>query len=171
MGKGWESIRLKIKLTANEVLVAGYIGMRRNAEASFNGRKSRFPERIVGELWGFHIESAHAELAVAKALGIYWGFGVNTFHVPDIVDTNIEVRWSARNDLKIRPDDSGIVVSVTGKCPEYEIKGWITATEGKQKQFYHAFPPPCYFVPHACLHDFNSLKGKFNTKYVDYATI
>jgi len=162
---------MKIKLTANEVLVAGYIGMRRNAEASFNGRKSRFPERVSGELWGFHIESSHAELAVAKALGVYWGFGVNTFHVPDIINTNLEVRWSSRTDLKIRPDDSGDIVSVTGKCPEYEIKGWITAQEGKQKRFYHGFYPPCYFVPHNYLHDFSKLKHKFNTKCMDYNTI
>ena len=55
-----------IELNANEVLVATYIGSRRNAEASFKKRKARFPEKKVGELWGFHIESAHAELAVCK---------------------------------------------------------------------------------------------------------
>jgi len=44
-------------LNANEVLVAGYVGMRRNAEAKFNRRKARFPEKVVGELWGKHIES------------------------------------------------------------------------------------------------------------------
>ena len=82
-----------VELNANEVLVASYVGARRNAEASFRNRKPRFPEKVVGELWGFHIESAHAELAVCKYLGIYWGFGVNTFHVEDIVNTNLEIRW------------------------------------------------------------------------------
>jgi len=146
-----------VNLNANEVLVAGYIGMRRNAEATFRGRKNRFPERYAGELWGNHIESAHAELAVCKALGIYWGFGVNTFHAPDVQDTNLEIRWSKRNDVKVRPDDTGVIVSVTGSCPTYEIKGWIRAQDAMQDRWYHANHPPCYFVPHDALEDFGEL--------------
>ena len=80
-----------------------FVGSRRNGEARFNNRKPRFPEKVPGELWGFHIESACAELAVCKYLGIYWGFGVNTFHVSDIVNTNLEIRWSMRQNLKVRP--------------------------------------------------------------------
>lgn len=149
---------MTIELNANEVLVAGYVGMRRNAEASFNGRKARFPERVTGELWGFHIEAAHAELAVCKYLGVYWGFGVNTFHVEDIVGTNLEVRWSSREDVKVRPDDKGIIVSVTGKCPTYEIKGWIRAEDAKQEKWKFNREPVCYFVPHKELNPIEELK-------------
>jgi hypothetical protein len=149
---------MEINLNANEVLVAGYIGMRRNAEASFRNRKPRFPERKVGELWGFHIESAHAECAVAKYLGIYWGFGVNTFHTEDIVNSKIEVRWSHRNDVKVREDDSGIIVSVTGKCPTYNIVGWINANDAKKQEYYFSNPPPCYFYPHTYLNNIETLK-------------
>jgi hypothetical protein len=147
-----------VELNANEVLVATYIGSRRNAEACFRGRKARFPEKVAGELWGFHIEAAHAELAVCKYLGIYWGFGVNTFHVEDIVDTNLEVRWSAREDVKVRPDDEGVIVSVTGKCPTYEIKGWIRAEDAKQEKYKYNKEPICYFVPHSDLEDIETLK-------------
>lgn len=147
-----------VTLTANEVLVAGYVGMRRNVEAKYNKRKPRFPERVVGELWGNHIESAHAELAVAKALGIYWGFGVNTFHVADIENTNYEVRWTRRSDCKVRLDeDDKIVISVTGACPSYEVRGWIKAKDAKQPQWYCENPPPCYFVPHDQLHPISEL--------------
>jgi hypothetical protein len=125
--------------------------MRRNAEAICRNRKPRFKEKTVGELWGFHIESAHAELAVAKALGVWWGFGVNTFHTSDIAGTDCEIRWSPRNNVKIRPDDTGTVISVTGKCPTYEIKGWIAAEDGKKPEWYCSQPPPCYFVPHTKL--------------------
>jgi hypothetical protein len=155
---------MQVKLNANEVLVAGYIGMRRNAEANFRHREPRFPERVTGELWGFHIESAHAELAVSKALGIYWGFGVNTFHSPDISDTNLEVRWSSREDVKVRPDDSGIVVSVAGKCPDYEVKGWIYASEGQVEQFKYSKEPICYFVPHRHLRPLHSLEALLDRK-------
>ena len=156
---------MNFTLNANEVLVAGYVGMRRNAEAKFNRRKARFPEKVVGELWGKHIESAHAELCVAKALGLYWGFGVNTFHTEDILGSGIEVRWSGhRKDLKIRQDDKGYVVSVSGECPDYKINGWIEADNGKMAEFYHADPPPCYFVPHERLKAIEELaeiiKGK-----------
>jgi len=148
-----------VELNANEVLVATYIGSRRNAEASFRNRKPRFPEKVLGEMWGFHIEAAHAELAVAKCLGIYWGFGVNTFHVEDIVNTKIEVRLSLREDVKVRPDDNGIIVSVTGKCPRYEIKGWIKAEDAKQDKWkYEKTLPLCYFVPHNELKPIEILK-------------
>ena len=152
---------MEIKLNANEVLVAGYVGMRRNAEATYKGRKSRFPEKVTGELWGFHIEAAHAELAVCKYLNVYWGFGVNTFHVADVVNTNLEIRWSSRNDLKVRPDDNGVVVSVTGQCPKYTIKGWIRAEDAKQKQWYYDKEPPCYFVPHDQLNPIEQLKESY----------
>ena len=147
-----------IELNANEVLVAGYVGMRRNAEATYKKRKSRFPEKVKGELWGFHIEAAHAELAVCKYLNIYWGFGVNTFHVPDVVNTNLEIRWSSRPNLKVRPDDSGIIVSVTGQCPTMEIKGWIKAEDAKKESYFYNKEPVCYFVPHKDLNPVSTLK-------------
>ena len=148
-----------VELNANEVLVATYIGSRRNAEALFKGRQARFPDLSGNGLWGRHIESAHAELAVCKYLGIYWGFGVNTFHVEDIVNTNFEIRWSPREDLKVRPDDKGIIISVTGSCPTYEIKGWIRASDAKQEKWKHTKTlPVCYFVPHSELRPINELK-------------
>lgn len=150
---------MKVSLTASEVLVAGFVGYRRNAEAQFRGRKNRFPERYAGELWGNHIEAAHAELVVAKALGIYWGFGVNTFHTPDIAGTDIEVRWSGRNDLKVRPDDSGVIVSVRGTCPHYEIMGWIYAPEGQDEKYKFNKEPVCFFVPHSELREFPELQS------------
>lgn len=147
-----------VELNANEVLVATYIGSRRNAEACFKKRKARFPEKVIGELWGFHIEAAHAELAVCKYLGIYWGFGVNTFHVADVENTNLEIRWSSREDMKVRPDDNGIIVSVTGKCPVYEIKGWMRAADAKQDKWLYNREPVCYFVPHTQLQPIEELR-------------
>ena len=139
---------MNVSLNQNEVLVSTYIGSRRNAEASFRKRAPRFPEKTPGELWGFHIEAAHAECAVAKYLGLYWGFGVNTFHTPDITGTNYEVRWSQRPNLKVRPDDAGVVVSVSGKSPDYVINGWINAEDAKRDEWKCSSAPICYFVPH-----------------------
>jgi len=152
-----QSKTMIIKLNINEMLVAMYIGSRRQAESIYRDRKPRFPESVPGELWGFHIEAAHAELAVAKYFGIYWGFHVNTFHTPDIINTILEVRWSMKPFVKVRPDDTGIVISVTGSCPNYEIKGWITAEEAKQEIYLYNKEPICYFVPHTKLHDISKL--------------
>lgn len=149
---------MQIILNDNEVLVSGYVGMRRNAEALCRGRTPHFPEKFPGEMWTKHIEGAHAECAVARALGLYWGFTVNTFHKPDIVNTSLEVRWSTRRDVKVRPDDSGIIVSVSGLCPRYTINGWIMAEAAKRPEWRCDKPPPCYFVPLEELQPITELK-------------
>lgn len=148
---------MEVILNVNEILVATYIGSRRNAEARYKNRSPRFPEKVPGELWGYHIEAAHAELAVCKYLGIYWGFGVNTFHVADVSNTQIEIRWSQRNDLKIRPDDKGIIISVSGLSPKYKINGWIKAEAGKKDIYKYDKDPVCYFVPHKDLNSISTL--------------
>lgn len=155
----------QIQLTANEFLTAANIGMRRNAESIFKGRKARFPEKTPGELWGFHIESAIAEMCVAKYLGVFWSMGVNTFHVAD-VGKNLEVRWSMREDCKIRPDDNNIIiVSVHGTGMSKYIKGWINSEDAKKKEYEfkgkNSDLAPCYFVPHHILNPIDQLKSIF----------
>lgn len=149
-----------VELNANELLVGTYVGSRRNAEAKYNKRKVRFPEKKYGELWGSHIESALAELAVCKYLGVYWGFGVNTFHVTDIVNKPFEVRFSNRTDVKIRPDDDDdmYIISVSGDCPTYHINGAIKSVDGKKDEWLYMQEPKCYFVPHHQLFDIDFLK-------------
>lgn len=158
---------MEIILSINEVLVATYIGSRRQAESQYRNRTPRFPERVNGELWGYNIEAAHAELAVAKYLGVYWGFGVNTFHTADIENTNLEIRHSQRNDLKIRPDDNNmIVVSVSGRSPKYKLNGWINSDLGKLEEFKSTTHPLCYFVPHSYLNPIETLKEIFNNNKI-----
>jgi hypothetical protein len=156
---------VKVQLNANEFLTAANIGMRRNAEAIFKGRKARFPEKTPGELWGFHIESSIAEMCVAKHLGIYWTMGVNTFHIADI-GKNFEVRWSMREDCKVRPDDNDvIIVSVHGTGMIKSIMGWIYSEDAKKEEYEfkgkNSDLAPCYFVPHHKLMPIDELKNKF----------
>lgn len=153
---------VEIKLNSYEFLTAANIGMRRNVEAIYKGRKVRFPEKTPGELWGFHIESAIAEMCVSKYLDIYWSMGVNTFHVAD-VGKNLEIRWSMRNDCKIRPDDNNvIIVSVKELGMNKIIMGWINSEEGKKPEYEfkgkNSDLAPCYFVPHEKLNSPESLK-------------
>lgn len=144
----------KIKLCAQELYIGGLVGYRRNLEAIMSGRKPRFPEKYPGELFAYHIHAAMAELAVAKYLDMYWGFHVNKFDTEDV--GSYEIRWSMRHDLKIRERDSGIVISVTGLPPEFEVVGWISGPEARDR-FEASSPrsdgPPAYFIPHKNLYD------------------
>jgi hypothetical protein len=150
---------MKIKLDPMEMYHGGLVGYRRNLESIIRKRKPRFPESVTGELFGYHILGAMAELVVAKALHVYWGFHVNKFSSCDVKD--YEVRYSQRKDLKVRERDDGIIIAVTGYPPDFEIVGWINAGEAKRPDYSKQFRdgPPAYFVPHEQLRDINDLEA------------
>jgi hypothetical protein len=124
---------------------------------------------MVGIGWEEGIEGTLAEIAVAKALGIFWNGGVGEFKGPD-VGTNIQVRWTnkATNKLIVRDADrsENTYVLVTGECPEYNIVGWIEGTEAKQDRFLFGpnGRPPAYFVPQEELNPIESLIYNDNHK-------
>lgn len=142
---------MKVTLTPHEAYVAGLVGYRRNLEAIFKNRTPRFPEKVPGELFGFHILAAQAEIAVAKALGVYWSPHINHFEGGDV--GRIEVRYSQRPDVKVRERDDGVVVGVSGYCPEFLIVGFVAASYARS-HYQPTAPregPPAYFVPIADL--------------------
>lgn len=149
---------MTVVLSTSEIMMAANVGMRRNASAIIEARRVRFPERYPGELWAFHIESACAEIAVARALGLFWNGSINTFHQPDLPG-KLEVRWSKLPSAKVRPDDNQVVVvSVTGQCPRYEIAGWCYSEFAKREEWKSRTEPICYFVPHEKLSPIEELK-------------
>ena len=97
-----------------------------------------------------------SELAVANLLELPWLAGVDTYHTADILP-DIEVRWSPRQFLKVRPDDNGRVVAVTGQCPNFVVMGWMPAEMTKQPQWFHSIEPTCYFVPYEDLLDISTI--------------
>jgi hypothetical protein len=157
---------MTVTLADYEIEMAAFVGMKRNADSIIAKRTPRFAERKVGEMWAHHIVGAQAELAVAKALGAYWGGNNRSFHVPDIEGTNFEVRWSMRDDVKVRPDDTGVVIGVRGACPNYEIVGWLYAKQGMREEWkaFHNTPNPAFFVPHDQLRPFSELVSRIRAK-------
>jgi len=153
---------VKVKLDAYEMLNSGYIGLRRNLEALVRGRSPRFAERYPGELWAYHVQGAMAEQAFCKAMGRYWGGGINTFHVSDVEGCDVDVRWSNGPTLKVRADDRGRIVKMRGVAPEFEVVGWIEASEAKRPEWL-ADPgnrgAPAYFVPDDRLQEAWKLKA------------
>ena len=107
--------------------------------------------------WRDEIEGTLAEIAVAEALNLPWT-GAKTWDAPADVGENIQVRWAAdaTRRLIIRPcdTDTDIFYLVTGDLGTYEIHGWITGAEGKQRDFMMApgDRPDAYFVPQWVLH-------------------
>jgi hypothetical protein len=107
-------------------------------------------------------------MAVAKLLGIFWDGSVNTWKAHDL--PGLQVRTRSRHDyeLLVRPGDDhqATWVLVTGRCPEYRVRGWIVGIDAKQKQWLHGYGgrPPAYFVPHAALRPVEELHGVGNGK-------
>lgn len=86
-----------------------------------------------------HIQSAGAEMAVAKFLNMRWNASIDDFNneVPDVGEA-IEVRYRRKDyDLLIRDRDpeKRDYVLVRGAMPTYEIIGWIHGWDAKQERF------------------------------------
>lgn len=152
---------MKIRLNKQELIHAGITGLFRYIESQLNNRKPYFKERYTGEMLGYGIMGAFAEIAVSKAFRTYYDYSVNTFHVSDIPDQNIEVRYSKTPFCKVREDDYNInVVSVTGSIPDFEIRGYIYSEDAKlpdYKKDFNNVGRPAYFVPHNHLISINNL--------------
>lgn len=123
-----------IQLEKFEIEAGAMVGLKRKVESLWK-RKDRITKP---EDWSSDLESALAELAVARALGKYWAFTVNTFRTrADVGD--YEVRHTTLEDgqLIIRPKDSpqATYILVRGFAPTYNIVGFIKGEDGMNKKY------------------------------------
>lgn len=125
-----------MKLEQFECQLAGLVGLHRQIESVFSGRKPRFAEQFPNQLFASHVVGAMAEFAVAKELGLEWEGHINHFSLPDLVARKgsrniwIEVRHSPkRADIKVKEGDPdhAIVVGVSGGPPDFKILGFVKA--------------------------------------------
>lgn len=140
--------------------MAGGAGFRRQFNAMLRNDRPRFGEHYPGQLWYNHIAGACAEMAVAKAFGIYWGAGVDTFDREDIEGTGFEVRFSPAGKPKISPRDTRIIIGVVGNSPsilKFRIIGWLRPCDGKRPEWESDTPPTCYFPPERAWHPIEQL--------------
>lgn len=156
---------MNISLSWYEVAMGSEIGRLRQVVSIAKGLPDNHGFQGCG--WSVHIEGACAELAVAKALGVYWNGSVNNFGGPDLfhpIKGNIQVRLAgSHGQLIVRPGDSpsDIWVLVTGKSPNYVVHGWILGKDAKRPEWLKDYGgrPPAYFVPPTALNPIESLKG------------
>lgn len=135
------------------MVIASDVGARREANARVRGLKDSVYKDDLAS-WGTHIEAAGAEMAVAKALGLYWDGSVNVGKREDLPRTGLEVRWNQnpeRTSCKVKPTDTGIVIAVRGSSPAYELLGWIKAEEARRQEWLARGTPPAYLAPHSAL--------------------
>jgi hypothetical protein len=142
-----------VRLSLDDALRAGIVGLRRQLESVYSGRALTFPERRPNESWENHVIGAMAELAVAQYLELDWAGHVNHFGKPDLIANGlgVEVRYSPKwTSIKVRPKDPDdvLVVGVTGKPPSFEIVGFVRAKTAKLEPTRSPAPgSPAHFVP------------------------
>lgn len=107
--------------------------------------------------WTNNIEGTMAEMAVAKALGIYFAPKRPQHQDPDL-GTDIQVRWTPKpdNSLIVRQSDpkSHRFILVTGKAPSFTLHSWLLGAEAMQSSYWFApnnGRPPAWFVPQSAL--------------------
>lgn len=103
-------------------------------------------------------------MAVAKLMGIYWPGSVNTFKAHDLPGLEVRTRSEHAYELIVREDDDPdtLFVLVTGKCPEYYVRGFIKGSDAFSRPQWlrdHGGREPAYFIPHASLSPTELLMG------------
>jgi hypothetical protein len=112
--------------------------------------------------WQVHIEGCCGELAVAKYLDRYWSGNFEQLKADDVGNYQVRTRSSHGWDLILhdRDPDDRVFILVTGTAPEYVIRGWMRAKDGKKPEFWSDPSKqnrPAYFVPQDCLHPISDL--------------
>jgi hypothetical protein len=149
----------KVTLAWYEYAMASEQGRLRQMASIRAGRLDQHGFEGCG--WDAHIEGACGEQAVAKCLNIYWSGGVDVFKADDLPGIQVRTRSLHSYDLIVRPcdPDDTIWVLVTGRCPSYDVRGWILGSAAKQDRWLrtHGNRPPAFFVPAAELAHIDTL--------------
>lgn len=151
----------RVILSWPECAMASDVGRMRQLAAVKDGRADS--HGFDGDGWSEHIEGACGECATAKHLNVYWDGSVNTFSSPDVGKYHVRTRSKHNYELIVRPkdghEDEDVFICVTGRCPEYWVRGWIKAKDAKKPEYLndHGGRPAAYFVPHAALRPMSEL--------------
>jgi hypothetical protein len=139
---------IKVTLTESEMLEAAIAGVYRSVEDRAAGRKEAHGQETLG--YDRSILGCFGERAVAKEFNLYWP-GKGVFGERDVGPFEVRTRSLHSYDLIVRKKnkDEDMYVLVTGKGPDFWIRGWKFGDESKQKKWIrtHANRPPAYFVP------------------------
>lgn len=149
-----------IKLTPEELALGAMSAVMRHIRALKEGRTgvNQQPAHLQ---WQVKIEGALAELAVAKARGLYWS-GASYRGASDAV--GIEVRMTRYDNgcLFLHEHDAADAkyILAVGLNGVYRVPGWIWGRDGKQEQYWRKVSEerdPAFFVPQTSLRPLSEL--------------
>jgi hypothetical protein len=144
-------VAIEVTLTPAELACATTVAALRHYSAVSRGsRDGHGLGRQEGAECHFH--GCCAEVAAARALGVYWPASVNSYKGADL-EPDWQVRGRSRHDyeLIVRRDDPDEhrYVLVTGVAPKLVVRGWMWGRDAKRDEWLkgHGGRPPAYFVP------------------------
>ena len=137
---------IDILLTRADEILCAQVGLQRVEYSKINGHSHSYITPNNGNYFKDILiasESAAAEMAVARSLGIAnFTPTANTFKSMADVGENIEVKWTSWIDghLIVTPKDrdTDIAVLVVGDCPKFKVIGWIPMVIAKKPRFKHS---------------------------------
>lgn len=154
---------MNVELSWGEVFHGCLVGVSRRIRRLRSGSKHRWG--YDSHSWTAELESACAELAVAKALDRYWSDVPVPDHDGDVGD-GLQVRHTLRQDGRLivhREDEDGHdFVLVRGEAPRFDVAGFLPGVEAK-REVYWTDPGtagrPAFFVPAEKLRPVQELAG------------
>ena len=129
-----------VTLTAPENYIAAQIGVMRNVASHQRNlpRTNRDAEANNDHQWETDINGALAEIAVAKAYGVYWDPSVNVGKAADVGIIQVRSNTRKNGHLIVRKSDKDNEPFMLVICqnPNFHIVGWMIAGDAKKPEFY-----------------------------------
>lgn len=161
------SLDPQIRLTEQEMIHAGTIGIHRAARDIARGCAQRRGIKI-NDSWWANIEGALGECALAKYLNLYWNDSPDP-RPGDVGKLEVRTRSSHYYDLMVHKSDpdNAIFWLLTGWFGEYRVRGWVKAGDVKKEKYWkdHAGNRATYFVPKEVLNSPLNIEWMTQLKY------
>ena len=154
MGPRWQfepPAGVEVTLSVEAMVQALMVGGRRTIAAA---RKALRSPSQAKRTWDIDIEGPMAEMAVAKATGMYFEPELDKFGDADVGQLHVRHTVLPDGCLIIRPEDpEGRYCLVTGQLGRYRIVGCIDSVEARQDIWMRAPQgrPAAWFVPQSAL--------------------
>ena len=153
---------MTVSLTAQNIKTAGDIGIQRRIMGMSKKGVNNIDQLRMG--WQADIEGAIAEMAVAKAFGIYWDGG----KMGDLTQKDVD-KYQVRSTtykngcllMTDRDHDNDMyILLLSYQQPNYTLAGWIYGREGMRKEYIrkpNEDRGACYFIPQDKLRSMDEL--------------
>ena len=154
MGPRWKFEPLpgiEVNLSVEAMVQALMVGGRRTIAAARRALRSPSQARRT---WDIDIEGAMAEMAVAKATGMYFEPELDKFGDADVGQLHVRHTVLPDGCLIIRPEDpEGRYCLVVGQLGRYRIVGCIDSRDARQDIWVRAPQgrPAAWFIPQSAL--------------------